>query len=223
MSPGRRALRVLISSGPTREPVDAVRFLSNYSTGTMGAALASAALARGHRVTVVTGPSQAPLPKGARVVPVEQAAEMAQAMRRAAPRADAILMAAAVADFRPARVLRAKLSRRRGLTLKLVPTQDIIGTLPRRRRQVVVGFAVEVAGTLEKARRKLREKRLDLLVAQQTGPDGSPFGRRPVRAWLLERATSGTRVQPLGRVSKARVAGLLLDKVEALCYGQGTL
>lgn len=223
---GRRqvgGLRILIGSGPTREPLDAVRYLSNYSTGVMGAALAAEALARGHRVTVVTGPSQTPLPARATVVPVEQAAQMAHAMRRAAPRADAVIMAAAVADFRPSRLRAGKLSRRRGVTLRLVPTQDVIGSLPRRKAQVIAGFAVESSAVLTRARRKLREKRLDLLLVQQTGADGSPFGRRPVRAWLLERAGAGQpRVKPLGRVSKARVAGLLLDKVEALCYGQGT-
>lgn len=203
--------------------MDTVRFLSNYSTGVMGAVLASEALARGHRVTVVSGPSNTPLPAGATVVPVEQAAEMAQAMRQAAPQADAVIMAAAVADFRPSRVRAGKLSRRRGMTLRLMPTPDIIGALPRRRRQVVAGFAVEASSVVARARQKLRTKRLDLLLAQQTGPGGSPFGRRPVQAWLLERSVAGpARVRPLGVTSKARVARLLLDKIEALCYGQGT-
>lgn len=213
----RVPLRVLISAGPTREPLDPVRFISNYSTGYMGAQLAARALARGHRVTVVSGPISEPLPLRARVVRVERSDEMARALRRCAKRADVVIMAAAVADFRPVRPAAKKLPRRGRMRLTLEATPEIIGRLPRRARQVVVGFAVESGEVAARARRKLRAKRLDLLLAQQVSPDGGPFGRRPVRAWLLAR--DGT-VSRLGRLSKLGVAGALLDKIEALWYGQ---
>lgn len=228
-------MRILISSGPTREPLDPVRFLSNYSTGYMGAQLAAASLARGHRVTVVSGPATEPLPVKARVIRVERAAEMARALNEAARSADVVIMAAAVSDFRPSRRSAAsKLSRRGALHLALEATPDIIARLPRRPRQVVVGFALETHGVVARANAKLRAKRLDLVLAQQVRHDSAlhperrrgtqrangtegPFGRHPVRAWLLSRDGN---VEPLGMVSKPKVARVLLDKIEALWYGQ---
>ena len=225
----RRALRLLISAGPTREPIDPVRFISNYSTGYMGAQLAAEALARGHRVKVISGPISEPLPDRAAVVPVETAEEMGQALRQAAGWADAIVMAAAVSDFRPRVRAVGKLRRRHGLALRLEATPDIIGRLPRRPRQVIAGFALETDQVVAHAMRKLREKRLHLLLAQQVPKSrqaarqrpgaarGAPFGRCSVQAWLL--AGDGT-IMPLGRRSKRDIAGLLLDKIEALWYGQ---
>ena len=220
----KRPLRVLISAGPTREPLDPVRFISNYSTGYMCARLAAEALARGHRVTVVSGPSAEPLPPKARRIAVEQAAEMERTMRWQSGSADVIIMAAAVSDLRPVRRFPSKLPRI-PRALRLQATPDIISRLPRRSRQLVVGFALETDRVLAHAQQKLRAKRLDLLLAQQ----GTPFGRRKVRAWLLERCSQSglssrqsklDAVQPLGVRSKAEIARVLLDKIEALWYGQ---
>ena len=184
----------------------------------MGGQLAREALRRGHRVHVVSGPGTEPFPPKAKVVWVEAAADMERQLRRQAPRADAVIMAAAVADFRPLRARRTKLPRRAGLTLRLTATPDLIARLPRKPGQVVVGFALETGRVLLRARRKLRQKRLDVLLAQQAAPGGaSPFGRHPVRAWLL--AKDGA-VERLGRLAKPSVARALLDKVEALWYGQ---
>lgn len=211
-----RPLRILMSAGPTREPLDPVRFLSNYSTGYMGAQLATEALARGHRVTVVSGPIAEPLPPRARAIHVERAGEMERALRRLAGRADAIIMAAAVCDFRPARSSPAKLRRRAHVTLRLEATPDLLARLPRRPGQVVVGCSVETKAVVSRAMRKLRRKRLDLLLAQRAA-GRSPFGRRPVQAWLLAR---GGATRRLGSISKPAVARLLLDKIETLWYGQ---
>ena len=208
---------MLISAGPTREPIDAVRFISNYSTGYMGARLAAEALARGHRVTLVSGPSVEPSPAGARVIPVETSVQMERALRAHAAGADVVIMAAAVADFRPARKSTAKLHRRSQVHLKLQATPDIIAQLPRRRHQLVVGFALESGPVVFRARQKLRAKRLDLLLAQQLNGTGAPFGRRHVNAWLLE---PGGTVTNLGHLSKGRIARVLLDKIETLWYGQ---
>jgi phosphopantothenoylcysteine decarboxylase/phosphopantothenate--cysteine ligase len=207
----------LISAGPTREPLDRVRFVSNYSTGYLGTLLAAEAQARGHRPLVVHGPLAEPLPRGVRHLAVEQAREMETAMRRAAESADVVVMAAAVSDFRAAHVGRGKWPRRGRHTLVLEATPDILSRLPRRPHQVVVGFAVESAQVVARAGRKLREKRCDLLIAQQVNGSGAPFGRHRVQAWLLER---GGNVQPLGKVAKRQVARRLLDKIEALWYGQ---
>ena len=216
---GRRALRVLIASGPTREPIDPVRFLSNYSTGYLGQCLAAEALRRGHQVRVVSGPTSFPLPEGARVAWVEQAQQMRQALRRELAWADALIMAAAVCDFRPVIRRATKLRRAEGLRLALKATPDILASLPPPQAgQVRVGFALETgqaAGLLARAQAKLKAKRLDLIVGEHMN-GRSPFGERPVHAALIDRAGGITR---LGRLSKPRLAHAILDEVERLWYG----
>ena len=200
-----------------------MRYLSNYSTGYMGAQLAAEALRRGHRVTVISGPVTEPLPAGARVVRIERVRELERELRRQARRADAVIMAAAVADYEPVRAAAKKLRRQGTLTMALRATPDVIGRLPRRRGQVVAGFALETAPVVLRAARKLREKRLDVLIAQQAGSPlrarraSGPFGRSAVRAWLLER---GRTAVALGQISKPRIARALLDKLESLWYRQ---
>ena len=205
-----RSLRVLISAGPTREPIDPVRFLSNYSTGYMGSCLAREAGRRGHRVTLVTGPTEIPLPRGTTVVRVERAGQMRAALQRHMRAVDVLIMAAAVCDYQPAQVRPHKLPRRGRLVLSLKATPDIVSSLPRRRGQLVVGFALEGAWALAKAKAKLRQKRLDLLVAQQMNST-SPFGEQAVRAWLLD--AQGT-VRRLGHVLKPQLAKQLFDAIE---------
>ncbi len=183
----------------------------------MGVELATEALKRGHQVTVVSGPGLEPFPREARVIPVERAREMDMALRRESYRADAIIMAAAVCDFQPSRVSRKKLTRRGRRQLQLIAVPDIIGRLPRRPRQIVAAFALETKDVISRAKRKLQVKRLDLLLAQRAGGRMSPFGRQPVKAWLLEREGL---VTSLGSLTKQEVARLLLDKIEALWYGQ---
>ena len=207
----RRPLRVLISAGPTREPIDQIRFLSNYSTGYLGSCLASEALRRGHRVTLVSGPTTTPPPRGAKVVRVERAEEMRAALRRQMPQTDVLIMAAAVCDFQAARPQRGKLPRRGRLRLSLKATPDIVGSLPRRRGQLMVGFALESAQALVRAKSKLKQKRLDLIVAQHLNGSGSPFGERPLQAWLLDARSVVTR---FGRVSKPRLSKTLFDEIE---------
>ena len=128
-----RPLRVLISAGPTREPIDPVRFLSNYSTGYMGSCLAREAGRRGHRVTLVTGPTEIAPPRGARLVRVERSGQMRAALQRHMRAADVLIMAAAVCDYQPAQMRAHKLPRRGRLVLSLKATPDIVGSLPRRR------------------------------------------------------------------------------------------
>ena len=123
------------------------------------------------------------------------------------------MMAAAVSDFRPVRVALGKVSRRPSLTLALRAVPDIVGRLPRRKGQVVVGFAVETGNVLARATEKLRAKRLDLLVAQRVSGHGAPFGRRPIQAWVISRDGS---IMRLGRTTKAAVARLVVKRAEAL-------
>jgi phosphopantothenoylcysteine decarboxylase/phosphopantothenate--cysteine ligase len=200
---------VLVTAGRTEEPLDPVRVLTNRSSGRMGAALAEAARARGATVTMVTGPSNVPPPHGVAIVPVTTAAEMEQAVLRAAPESDVVLAAAAVADYRPAKVSAAKLKRSAApTTLSLEPNPDILAAAAAKRRagQTFVGFALETSRGLANARAKLVGKGLDL-VALNAPADG--IGGDTNLVTLVER----TRATRLKRMSKREVAEAILDRV----------
>ncbi len=210
-----KPLKVLITSGATREAIDPVRFISNHSTGYMGRLLAEEALRRGHQVTVIAGAQQEPLPRDAVCVSVEQASDMQSALNEQSADADVVIMAAAVADYRPAQVLKSKQSRTHKWTLELEGIPDLIAQMPRHEGQIVVGFALETESVPERAQGKLERKQLDLVLAQEAGMAQAPFGRQTVNAWLL--AKDGAS-EALGLISKPDVARLLLDKIEALWY-----
>jgi phosphopantothenoylcysteine decarboxylase/phosphopantothenate--cysteine ligase len=185
-----RSLRCLVTAGPTREPIDPVRFLSNRSSGRMGYALATAALRAGAQVTLVSGPVKIPPPGRAHLVRVETAAEMRRATLHAARQVDLVIMAAAVADYRPATVAKRKIKKQtERLILHLVKTPDILAELGRRkpRRQVLVGFAAETHELLANARIKLERKNLDFIVANPVGRQDSGFESPFNRATLLAR------------------------------------
>jgi len=174
-----RGRKVLITAGPTREPLDAVRFISNPSSGKQGYAMAEAARIRGGDVTLVSGPTNLPAPYGVEVVSVGSAAEMAEAVWSRCEAADLIVGVAAVGDYaldEPAADKPAKSAE--GLTLKLLPTADIIAEVGRRKRpgQVVVGFAAETHDLVEHAQDKLRRKGLDLIVANDVSASDAGFG-----------------------------------------------
>jgi phosphopantothenoylcysteine decarboxylase/phosphopantothenate--cysteine ligase len=210
---------VVVSAGGTAEPIDPVRFIGNRSTGRMGVAIAEAALARGARVTIVAGRVEVPLPAAATIVRAEQTAEMRDAVLDAVVHggADVLVMAAAVADFRPATAAATKLTRGDGLRLDLEPTEDILAEVGARARDlhprpVIVGFAAET-GSLERAPDKLRRKGADLLVANDVSEPGSGFGTETNRVVIL--GADGTR-DDLPLLSKREVADRLLDRVAAL-------
>jgi phosphopantothenoylcysteine decarboxylase/phosphopantothenate--cysteine ligase len=170
--------RILVTAGPTREPIDPVRFISNGSTGTMGFALAEAAAARGAEVTLVAGPSNATTPIGVTRIDVQTAAEMAESVAGNAD-ADVIIMAAAVADYRPATSSDSKIKKKdEALALALEPTTDILKSLGKTRKegQVLVGFAMETDNVDANARRKLEEKRLDWIIVNNLREAGAGFG-----------------------------------------------
>jgi len=161
-------MNVLITAGPTREPIDPVRFLSNRSSGKMGYAMAHAFLELGHRVILISGPSSQPLPVGVDFIQVETAAEMFLAVAHWISRADIAIFAAAVADYTPSLVAPQKIKKAEEvLTLELVRTRDILGSarLEFSYKGVLVGFAAETEDVVENARMKLRKKGCDLVVA----------------------------------------------------------
>jgi phosphopantothenoylcysteine decarboxylase / phosphopantothenate---cysteine ligase len=210
---------IVVSAGGTAEPIDPVRFIGNRSTGRMGVAIAEAALSRGARVTIVAGRVEVPLPGAATVVRAERTADMRDAVLRAVidGGADGLVMAAAVADFRPSSTATTKLTRGDGLTLRLEPTEDILAEVGARARDldprpVIVGFAAET-GSLERAPDKLRRKGADLLVANDVSEPGSGFGTDTNRVVIL--GADGSRDE-LPLLSKREVADRLLDRVAAL-------
>ena len=206
---------MLITSGGTREPIDAVRYVSNRSSGKQGAALAAEAVARGARVALVTTePERAPA--GLRVLPVETAAEMAAAVQLEAAGADAVVMAAAVADFRPVRPSGAKLKKDHGVPeVVLEPTDDILASLgaAKPRGQVLVGFAAETGDLEANALRKLRTKNLDVVVANDVSKEQVGFGH-DTNEIIMFTADGERRHVPL--TTKREAARAVLDTVAAM-------
>jgi phosphopantothenoylcysteine decarboxylase/phosphopantothenate--cysteine ligase len=180
---------VLVTAGPTHEPIDAVRFVGNRSSGRMGLAVASAAVGRGARVVVVTGPTHVPVPETVEVDRVETAEQMRDAVLRRADQADAVVMAAAVADFRPAEAYDGKLKKESGPpTVLLEPTPDILRELGERKGDLIlIGFAAETENLEEAGRKKLVEKNLDLIVVNEVGRTGTGFDSPTNRAMILAR------------------------------------
>ncbi len=210
-----RGRRVLITAGPTQESLDPIRFLSNRSSGKMGWALAEAARDRGAEVTLVAGPTQLTPPHQVAFVPVTTSEEMRKAVMAHFPESDVLIMAAAVADFRPVQTSSEKIAKIKGpLTLALEPTPDILMELPERRpRQVVVGFAAETKGLVERARRKLIDKRLDLIVGNNVREPGAGFGTDTNRVTLI---APGGQAEHLPLMLKRQVAHCVLNAVQRL-------
>lgn len=206
-------LRCLITAGPTREHLDPVRFLSNGSSGKMGYALAAAAAERGWQVDLVSGPVALPAPAGVNVTRVVSAADMLAACTPLFPACDVFIAVAAVADYRPKLVASQKVKKQSAsLVLELEPTVDILKTLAATKRsgQVVVGFAAETEDVEAYARRKLIEKRLDWIAANDVSRPDSGMNADDNTVLLLGRA--GERL-PLGPAPKTTVARLILDQI----------
>lgn len=195
-------LRFLITAGPTREWIDPIRFISNRSSGKMGYALAEAARKLSRHVTLVTGPTALAKPAGVAVVNVTTAAEMAKAVLARFERCDAVIMAAAVCDFRPARIAKLKIKKDKFPgTLTLKPTIDILARLGKRKRhQVLVGFAAETDHLEKNARGKLRRKNLNLIVAN--GPAAFDSDRNQVT--LIQRDGRSERLALMSKRSAAK-------------------
>jgi phosphopantothenoylcysteine decarboxylase/phosphopantothenate--cysteine ligase len=215
-----------VTAGPTREPLDPARFLSNASSGRMGYALAAEALARGAAVTLVSGPTLLAPPPGVTLVRVNTAQEMYRAALNQAPGSDLILKAAAVADYRPETAARGKVKKERlraqarragardgSFNLRLVPNPDILEEIGRRRKpgQVLVGFAAETDALGANALKKLRRKHLDLVIANRIGAEGEGFEGETNRAVAIGR--DGSRIEiPL--MTKPAMARMVIDLAE---------
>jgi phosphopantothenoylcysteine decarboxylase/phosphopantothenate--cysteine ligase len=214
MSP--KPLRFLISAGPTREFFDPIRYISNRSSGRMGYAIAEAALAVSPEVTVVSGPTSLPAPKGVEFVSVTTAEEMAEAVWSRFGSVDVCIMAAAVCDFRPKKTAASKIKKSPGGgTLELETTPDILAELGRRKKsQVLVGFAAETDHLEQHAREKLVRKNLDFIVAN----DSSAFDSETNRVAIL---SADGNVERLPEMAKTEVAKQIIERAVRLARRDG--
>lgn len=204
--------KVLITAGPTREAIDPVRYITNHSTGKMGYAIAKAAAYRGAEVTLVTGPVAIKPPMFVKVVPVESAEDMFQAVTGAAPEQDIIIKAAAVADYRPAVVGQDKIKKTDGdMSISLERTRDILGWLGQHRisGQFLCGFSMETRDMLENSRAKLARKNLDMIVANNLKVEGAGFGTDTNVVTIITKDSE----KELPKMSKEQVADELLTQI----------
>ncbi|MGD0389107.1 MAG: phosphopantothenoylcysteine decarboxylase [Tepidisphaeraceae bacterium] len=204
-------MRFLITAGPTREPIDPVRYIGNRSSGKMGAALAAAALKAGHETTVILGPVSLAFPKSARMVDVETSAEMLDAVLREFPRHDLLVMAAAVADYRPVAASAEKLLRQGPRVLELESTVDIVAAAGAVKRpdQRTIGFSLESSPNLDRVRGKMRQKKLDLIVYNPIATIASDS----IQPSLLY---PDGRVEAIPYASKADFADMLIQRAVEL-------
>ena len=208
--------RMLVSAGPTQEPIDPVRFISNRSSGKMGYAIAEAAQARGAQVVLVTGPTALPFPRGVEIVSVATVEEMTQALSTRLAWSTAVIMAAAVADFRPKHPASQKMKKQgqTDQTLDLVRTTDILVSLSAQRTtQLIVGFAAETCNLIVHAKDKLTAKGLDLIVANDVTIEGAGFGSEQNAATLIDREGAITEL-PL--MPKRALADAILNRAHEL-------
>jgi phosphopantothenoylcysteine decarboxylase/phosphopantothenate--cysteine ligase len=201
---------VLITAGPTREKIDPVRYLTNRSSGRMGYALAEAALRRGARVLLVSGPTSISLPGGAEVTRVESTDEMRDAVLNLLPQASVVIKTAAVADYRPKSAAAQKIKRKGPMILELEATPDILKELSlRKKSQIVVGFAAETENVLENARQKLVSKNLDAIVVNDVSREGVGFDSDRNAVTII----TGDEVVEVPETTKWEVAQRVLDQI----------
>jgi len=206
--------RVIVTAGPTLEPIDPVRFVSNRSSGKMGYAIAGAAADAGAEVFLVSGPTALRAPAGAQLVPIESAEQLRDAVLGLLPNADAVVMAAAVADYRPIETQERKIKKRdagKELSLRMTENPDILKAIVSARRAgaIVVGFKAETGDATAEAGRMLREKKLDLVVANDVSDPGSAFGSDTDRVTFV----SADGVEALPLLAKTEVARRLVAKL----------
>src|SRR6185312_15571935 len=204
---------VLITAGPTREKIDPVRYLTNRSSGRMGYALAEAALRRGARVLLVTGPTSLKPPSAAEVVGVESAKQMLDAVLRLLPESTIVIKTAAVADYTIANPAKQKLKRGRNMSLDLTPATDILAEISRNKKsQLIIGFAAETENVIENARKKLQSKSLDAIVVNDVSREGVGFDSDRNAVTII----TGAETIPVPETTKWEVAQRVLDCVVVL-------
>lgn len=205
--------RILVTAGPTQEAVDPVRYLTNHSSGKMGYAIARVAAARGAEVTLVSGSVALPVPYGVTKIPIHSANEMYEAVLSRFDTCDAVIKAAAVADFRPETASDEKIKKSDSLTLKLQKNPDILAALgEKKKHQILIGFCMETQNLMASAAQKLQKKNLDYIVANDLTVDGAGFGTDTNVATILGKDGSQTACP---KMSKEQLADMILDRLIA--------
>ncbi|MDD5427897.1 MAG: phosphopantothenoylcysteine decarboxylase [Candidatus Omnitrophica bacterium] len=201
---------VLVAAGPTREKIDPVRFISNYSTGTFGYEIAGEAARRGYKTVLVSGPVHLTAPSAMKLVRIESALEMRREVKKLAAQADCVIMAAAVCDWRPGSAGRQKIKRKKGATtLRLKENPDILKELGENKKSVLVGFALETENLEKNALEKLKKKNLDLVVANKLTKKSGLFGDRLTDVLMIDKYFRKTIYR---RRTKRELAKIILDK-----------
>ncbi len=201
---------ILVTAGPTREKIDPVRYISNYSTGKIGYEIADAAKRRGLCVTLVSGPTLLAAPKGVRLICVESADDMRTAVLKFLTWSDCVIMTAAVADWRPKYSARRKMKKPGAKNIELVENPDILAEVGRlKNKRVVVGFALETENLEKNALKKLKDKNLDIIVANRLTSKRSVFGDKALDVVTIDRFGNKTRIF---NKRKAKLAKIILDK-----------
>lgn len=208
-------MRFVVTAGPTREAIDPVRFLSNRSSGKMGYAIAEAALAAGHQVNLISGPTCLPHPVGARFISITTSDELYQQVLRAVRNCDVLVMCAAVADYKPAKLERQKIKKRKDcLSLRLIPTRDILLSLAKRELNcLVVGFAAETHQLKKHAQKKLRTKKCDIIIANDVSKSNSGMESDVNAVTIFFRNGDS---QKISRASKKKIASKLVKIISEM-------
>ena len=209
-----KGIKILVTAGPTHEPLDPVRYITNPSSGKMGYAVAERASLRGAEVTLISGPTHLEPPNGVETILCKQAGEMLSLVMKRFPACDVLVMVAAVGDFAPEKVRKEKIKKKdKPLVLKLLPTQDILKEVAKTTtRQMVVGFAAESQNVVQSAQEKLNRKNLDLIVANDISAPGIGFQSDSNQVTLIDKEG---KIDYLPLLSKKEIADLLLDRIKA--------
>ena len=207
-------MRFVVTAGPTREAIDPVRFISNRSSGKMGYAIAEAALAKNHQVTLISGPAAITPPRDTEFIAITTAEELHRAVHRSLRRCDIFVMCAAVSDYKPAAPSARKLKKQKtGFALKLIPTRDILASLPKHRRFAVIGFAAETHDLKIHAQKKLRAKNCDAIVANDVSGTETGMESDENEVTIFFR---GGEIKKISRASKKKIARELVKIFEKI-------
>lgn len=205
-----RRINALITAGPTYEPIDPVRFITNRSKGTMGYAIAEEAVKRNYNVILISGPVNLKPPPKAKFICAETALDMKQMALKEFGKADCVIMAAAVSDFRVKKASHSKIKKKGKYVLTLVENPDILKSFPKDSKKVLVGFALETGHLLENAKEKLYSKNLDLLIANKIDKKNTPFGDGRKDVVLLRKGQEPIYIK---NRTKQKIAASILDAV----------
>lgn len=219
----RENIKIVITAGPTREPIDPVRFVSNYSTGVLGYTIAEEAKKRGHKVILISGPTCLKYPAGVKMFEIETAFQMQRVLWSEFKTADCLIMNAAVCDYRPFKFSTKKLKKgKKALNIKLVENPDILKNLASasmKEKKLVVGFSLETEDVEKNAVLKLNKKKLDLIVASKVNSRHIPFGYSKISPYIIDKYG---RCEKISNITKQELARKLLDRIETLWYTTST-